>query len=77
LKIFPYNKELYSKVLEYYNNEDILGGVILANKEVDEFFINQKYQGQEYGRKLNFASTIEPNEPHVGGLNSCLQAIVF
>jgi len=48
LKIFPYNKELYLKVLEYYNNEDILGGVILANKEVDEFFINQKYQGQEY-----------------------------
>lgn len=38
------------------DNEDIIGAVILADNEVDEFFINEKYQGQGYGRKLlNFS----------------------
>lgn len=28
MKIFPYNKELYSKVLEYYNNEKLSSIII-------------------------------------------------
>lgn len=34
------------------DNEDIIGAVRLHDNEIDDFFINQKYQGQGYGRKL-------------------------
>ena len=34
------------------DNEDIIGAVRLHDNEIDDFFINQKYQGQGYGRRL-------------------------
>jgi len=38
------------------DNEEIIGSVILPGNEIDEFFINEKYQRKGYGRKLlNFA----------------------
>lgn len=49
-------REMKDNIFMLLDNEDIIGAVRLHDNEVDDLFINEKYQGQGYGRKLvNFS----------------------
>ena len=68
--MFPYNKELYSKVLEYYNNEELSSIIIdiRTDKHDTGDFFNRGFE------KRFRASEMEYNG---GKVESHLQAIVF
>ena len=57
MKIFPYNKELYSNVLEYCNNEELSSISIDIRTEkhyTGDFFVNRGFEKRFSASKMEY-----------------------